>query len=118
MIEHELESLPSAQLFQLCAEHLDEGKYWAEFLKRYNRLLTRAVYGAYRRFALTESFLPETAADLLQEVYLELLKDDCQTLRHFRGAAEAEAEAYLAHTAIHITVTRLRREQASKRQVT
>src|SRR5438046_8056666 len=109
MTEYELEKLPGAQLFQLCAEHLDEGGCWEEFVRRYNNLLVRSVHRAYRRFASTESFLPATAADLLQEVYIELLKDDCRTLRHFRGEAEAEAEAYLAHIAIHITAARLRR---------
>ena len=63
MTEYELESLPSAQLFQLCAEHLDEGRCWEEFVKRYNDLLVRAVNRTYRRFASTESFSKQCEAE-------------------------------------------------------
>jgi RNA polymerase sigma factor (sigma-70 family) len=120
MTEHELESFPSAQLFQHCAEHLDKGEYWAEFVRRYNQILARAVYHAYRRFAPAALSQREVVADAMQdiyqEIYLELLQDNCQALRHFHGQTAAEAEAYLAHIAIHITVTHLRRSHALKRQ--
>ncbi len=117
MTEYELESLPGAQLFQLCAEHLDEGRRWEEFVRRYNGTLVRAVYRAYRRFAPVEQRSEAAVADTLQEVYLELLKDDCQALRRFQGETAAAAAAYLAHTAMYVTVSHLRRTQTFSRQV-
>lgn len=116
MIEHELETIPSAQLFQLCAEHLDEGGNWAEFVRRYNSLLARSVHQTYRRFTSHEQLPMITPADILQEVYVELLRNGGHALRQFRGTTEEEAQAYLAHIAIYVALRRLRQEQTFKRQ--
>jgi DNA-directed RNA polymerase specialized sigma24 family protein len=116
MTEHELESLPSPRLFQLCAEHSDQGEYWEEFLRRYNHILARAVYQAYRRFAPAESFSRAAAADTLQEVYIKLLNDGGYVLRRFQGQTAEQAQAYLACTAIHVTANQLRLARALKRQ--
>jgi RNA polymerase sigma factor (sigma-70 family) len=115
MMEPELEILPGARLFQLCADHLDGDEYWAEFVRRYNPVLARAVYHAYQRFAHAEPLSQTAIADTLQEIYLRLLKDDCQTLRRFAGQTEAEAQSFLAQTAIHIVADQLRRARALKR---
>ena len=117
MTEYELESLPSAQLFQLCAEHLDEGRCWDEFARRYNTTMVRAVHRAYRRFAPAAQRSEALIADTLQDVYLELLKDNCHVLRGFQGETSAAAEAYLAHTAMNVTVSHLRRTRTFSRQI-
>ena len=115
MIEFELEALSSLQLFQLCAEHWDQGEYWEEFLRRYNQLLVSSVYQAYRRFAKAGLPPPWAVAEVLQDTYLKILKNDCLMLRRFRGHSDQEARAYLVQAVIKITISRLRREHAKKR---
>jgi len=115
MIEFELETLPSAQLFELCAAHLERGEYWAEFNRRYNQILIRSVYYGYRRFAQAEPPNRWVVKELVQDVYAKLLKDDCLTLRRFRGHTEAEAQVYLSQAAVNVTADHLRHTHALKR---
>ena len=112
----ELGDLPCAQLFRLCAEHPEDGEYWEEFYKRYHAILGHGVHQAYRRFAAASHLAEATAADLLQDTYAKILKDDCLTLRRFRGATEAEARVYLLQTAINVTADHLRQARARKRR--
>jgi len=118
MRQAKLESLPSAKLFDLCATRFDDAQYWEEFVRRFNPSLTRSVYHAYRQFTGEEfSPTPLAVSDLLQEIYLRILQDDCSSLRSFRGEAEIEAEVYLMHIATSVTIDRLRRHHSIKRFV-
>jgi RNA polymerase sigma factor (sigma-70 family) len=118
MRKAKLESLPSAKLFDLCATRFEDAQYWEEFVRRFNQSLTRSVYQAYRQFT-GEEIMPSlwTVTDLLQEIYLKILQDDCASLRSFRGDAEIEAEVYLMHIATSVTIDRLRRQHSMKRFV-
>src|SRR5262245_6214733 len=116
MVETKLESLSSAQLFQLCATHFDDNVYWEEFVSRYNQTFVRGVYHAYRRFGRKMPPSREVVDDILQDVYIEVLKDQCASLQRFRGHTELEAQAYLTRLATNITFNYLRRTAALKRQ--
>lgn len=109
-------NLTGSSLFQLCAAHPGDDGYWSEFIRRYAPLLARSVAVAWRRYGPTAWPMREEADDLLQDIYAAILKDDCRLLRQFRGASDAEAEAYLAHTAINLTISHLRAMSAKKRQ--
>lgn len=108
--------LTSVELFHHCADNLSSEDFWEEFLRRYQQLIARSVSCAYRRFTCGDFTPVWRIAELTQEVYLRLLKDDCALLRRFHGATATAAEAYLAQIAIHTTGDVLRREMASKRQ--
>jgi RNA polymerase sigma factor (sigma-70 family) len=54
-------------------------------------------------------------ADILQDIYIEILKDQCASLQRFRGKSELEARAYLVRLATNITFNHLRRTSALKR---
>lgn len=110
------ESLSGNQLFQYCADHLCDEICWEEFLRRYQSLIARSVACAYRRFMRGDYAPPWRVAELAQEVYLKLLKDDCALLRRFRGENENAAEAYIAQIAMHAAGDVLRREAARKRR--
>ncbi|HKX27188.1 MAG TPA: hypothetical protein VJ302_05810 [Blastocatellia bacterium] len=116
MAETELNSLPSTQLFRLCATHFSDNTYWEEFVSRYNQILVRGVYHGYRRFGRQTPPSKEVVADLLQDVYIEVLKNQCASLLRFRGQTELEAQAYLVRLAANITSNHLRRTAALKRQ--
>jgi RNA polymerase sigma factor (sigma-70 family) len=103
------------QLFLLCATHPERDEYWELFIQRFNPLFTRCIVVAWRRHG--QGFWPpiDVTEDLLQEIYATILKNDARLLQNFRGNTEAEAEAYLARTAINITTSYLRALTAQKR---
>jgi len=105
----------SPQLFRLCATHPERDEHWELFVQRFNPLLARSVVVAWRRHE--QGFGPpkEVAEDLLQDIYATMLKNDARLLRNFRGDTEAEAQVYLARTAINLTTSYLRSRAARKR---
>ncbi len=115
MAESSPARLASPQLFRLCAAQPASEEYWLEFVRRFNPLLARSITVAWRRNGQGDWPPADLAADLLQDVYAAIVKHDFRLLRDFRGATEAEAEAYLAHTAINQTVSFLRARQALRR---
>lgn len=115
MTEPQLTTLPCTHLFQLCAANLKEEKYWAEFIRRYNAVLVRSVNLIIHQRAGAEWPRHLSQADILQDIYLHILKDDCQVLRRFRGETEKEAPIYLAQIATNIALDCLRRQQSQKR---
>lgn len=116
MTEPSLANVGSHQIFHLCAANPSNEEYWSEFVRRFNPLLARSVAIAYKRCTGGERISEDLAADLLQDVYTSIVKDDYRLLRQFRGRTNAEIEAYLAHTAINQTISHLRAKGAQKRQ--
>jgi len=119
MTHAELKALPSGKLFGCCASHFEDDQYWGEFVRRFNSCLTLTVYQSYRRFSGEGIPSLEVVSDLLQEVYLKILKNKCSALRRYRGGggSETEAEVYLMHIATSVTIDRLRRQNSLKRSV-
>lgn len=115
MTNTEIEALPSHRLFGLCASRFEDEQYWEEFVKRFNQSLTLSASQAYRRFS-GDAQPPDWAlSELLQEIYLKILKDKCSILRRFRGETEIEAEVYLMHIATSVTIDSLRWKLSFKR---
>ncbi|MEP7273435.1 MAG: hypothetical protein ABI882_18185 [Acidobacteriota bacterium] len=104
-----------AQLIRNCADCLEDDASWVEFVSRYDPILNRSVCRAYRRF--TQGGYPPRwrVAELVQDVYLRLLKNDCELLRRLRGETGSAAKAYFAQVAAHTTGDLLRQELAQKR---
>ncbi|HKQ75188.1 MAG TPA: sigma-70 family RNA polymerase sigma factor [Blastocatellia bacterium] len=115
MEESNLVAKPSPELFQLCAAHPYSQEYWEEFVRRFKPLLARSIVAAWRRNGQGSWPPDDLAYDLLQDVYLSVVKNDFRLLRNFRGQTEAEAEAYLAHAAINQTISFLRARHALRR---
>ena len=110
------ETLSDAQLLRYCADDLSHELLWDEFVKRFEPVLARSTARAYRRF--TRGVYPPSwrVSELVQEVYLRVLKDDCELLRRFRGETERTVRAYLSQIAVNTTGDELRHEYARKRQ--
>ncbi len=115
MTQAELKALPSIKLFDLCASHYDDDRYWEEFVRRFNPLLANSVYQTYRRFSIDGLPSAEAVSDILQETYLRILKDKCAALLRFRGKSEFEVEVYLMHISTSVTIDHLRRQRSLKR---
>ena len=103
------------ELFRLCANNPDNDGYWQEFVRRFNPLLARSIAVAWRRNGQGDWPPADVAADLLQDSYTAIVKNDFRLLHNFRGTTNAEAEAYLAQTAINQTITYLRNRKALRR---
>lgn len=108
-------TLSGPSLFRQCADCPDSREHWEEFVHRYNPLLVRSVRVAWRRHGPKNRPVTEVAADLLQNVYLAILRNEYRLLQNFLGSTEEEANAYLARTAINETVTYLRAQRALRR---
>lgn len=115
MADVPLAMIASPQLFQLCAADPHNDEYWLEFVRRFNPLLVRSITVTWRRNGQGDWPPHDLAADLLQDVYANIVKNNFGFLRNFRGASAAEAEAYLAHAAINQTISFLRQRQALRR---
>ncbi|MBI1760648.1 MAG: hypothetical protein HYR56_04345 [Acidobacteria bacterium] len=76
-------------LFQLCAAQPQRDEYWLEFVRRFNPLLVRSITVAWRKSGQGPWPPAEIAADLLQDVYTAIVKNDFGLLRNLRGAAPA-----------------------------
>jgi DNA-directed RNA polymerase specialized sigma24 family protein len=105
-----LEAIPSYILFRCCASHFDDDRYWREFVRRYSQSLIRSVYQSYRRFSVDDSPSREVVSDIIQEIYLKILKDSCADLLRFCGTSEIDAELYLTHIATSVTIDHIRRQ--------
>lgn len=108
-------SLTDLQLISICSDPQEDPACWAEFVRRYQSVLSRSVASSYRRF--TRGLYPPAwrVAELVQEVYLRLLKKERVLLRRFRGVTETSAKAYFSHIAANTTGDILRQELAQKR---
>jgi len=104
------------QLFQLCAAHPDNNEHWSEFIRRFNPLLARSIRVAWQRCGQGDWPPPDLMSDLLQDIYLSIVNHEFRLLRNFRGASDAEAEAYLAHVAINRAISFMRSRQALRRR--
>src|SRR5262245_50741662 len=112
MAENPHTVITNPELFRLCAAHPDRDEYWLEFVRRFNPLLVRSIAVAWRRNGQGDWPPTDIAADLLQDSYTAIVKNNFRLLQNFRGETDAEAEAYLAQTAINQTISYLRNRKA------
>jgi RNA polymerase sigma factor (sigma-70 family) len=104
-------------LFRQCVADPENGDHWQEFVRKYNPLIVRNVASTWRKYGPSQFPAKEQAEDLLQNVYLAIVKNDFRMLRNFRGETEEEANAYLVRTVINETIAYLRRNLTLRRNV-
>lgn len=110
-------TLSGPSLFRQCVADPSNGDYWQEFVRKYNALIVRNVASTWRRYGPGNFPPKEQIEDLMQDVYVAIVKHDFRLLRNFRGETEEEANAYLARTAINETIAYLRRQRTLRRMV-
>ena len=104
-------SLSSNQLVQECLRAGNEAA-WEEFLNRYHALIVTVISRTARRWNVTT---PAMLEDLVQEVYLKLCADHCQSLRDFQGAHPDSLFAYLKVTSTNLVWDHFKARRARKR---
>jgi RNA polymerase sigma factor (sigma-70 family) len=85
-------------------------KLWAEFVRRYERLLMSCVLKVLRRYGAT--FSREDLDDLVGDVWLTLLRDDMKKLRQYDATRGFRIASFLGLVATNATIDHLRARQA------
>jgi RNA polymerase sigma-70 factor (ECF subfamily) len=104
-------SLSPNQLVQDCIRAGNDAA-WEEFLNRFHILIVTVVSRTARRWNVTA---PAVVEDLVQEVYLKLCADHCQSLRDFHGVNRESLFAYLKVTASNLVHDHFKARSARKR---
>ena len=112
--------LSNEQLISICREqHSNSNLFdlaWVEFKIRFDQYIRLYIKKTIRMVNPGAENYQELLEDLIQEVYLKLLSEDCQALKEFRGGKENSFLAYLARISANIVMERGRRGQANKRR--
>jgi DNA-directed RNA polymerase specialized sigma24 family protein len=110
--------LRPVELFSRCAADRTDTAVWSEFLRRYVQKIRYFIRGTLRRTFGTESdpgvFSVRGAVqenDLLQNVIVRLVENDCAAMKRFTGTTEDELLAYLAVIARSVVIDTLRRQR-------
>jgi RNA polymerase sigma factor (sigma-70 family) len=113
-----LKNLSNTKLVKLCAEETQNELAWAEFYARFNEPIRLALLRECRRKFLknNRAQFDESFADLVQEVYLKLVQENCKALRNFIGSNENAIYTYLAVIASNVVCGHLIKEGAVKRR--
>lgn len=93
---------------------------WQEFVRRYHRTIRNNVLKTFNLMALRESdrraqFPKDSIDDLVQAVYLHLVKDSNHALNRFKGRYEESIYRYLGVISINVVRDHFREIRALKR---
>jgi RNA polymerase sigma factor (sigma-70 family) len=83
---------------------------WAEFVERYQRLITSCVLKVLRRYGAV--FSAEDLDDLVGDVWLTLLRDDMRKLRQYDAARGFRIASFIGLVATNVAIDHLRARQA------
>jgi RNA polymerase sigma factor (sigma-70 family) len=85
-------------------------RHWAEFVRRYERLITSCVLKVLRRYGAL--FSTEDLDDLVGDVWLTLLRDDMKKLRQYDESRGFRIASFIGLVATNVTIDHLRARQA------
>lgn len=91
--------LSNAALIKKCAESSENQSTWLEFIRRFDRHIKLSVLRAFRLLStnlLHRETLKEDIRDLVQEVYIRLVKNDCRALKTFKPKYDDAFYGYLS----------------------
>ena len=91
--------LSNAALIKKCAESLENQSTWIEFIRRFDRHIKLSVLRAFRLLSINllhRETLKEDIRDLVQEVYIRLVKNDCRALKTFKPKYDDAFYGYLS----------------------
>lgn len=93
------------ELLRRCLRH-DKGA-WDEFVSRYSRLIYNYIHSVFR--VKGSSLSQDTAADIFQEIFLNLTKENFRKLRQFEGRNNASLASWLRIITINFCLDYLRK---------
>lgn len=107
------EELTHNELIKLLAREPANEQAWKEFVTRFHEYICAVIY----RECKLRSYADDGSGveDLAQEVYMILVKNDCDALRKFEGRWENSIYKYLATTSIRTVLYHIYKADAQKR---
>ena len=119
----DLRLIDPIELFRLCACNREDSDAWSEFLRRYTVKLKHFIHGTLRQTSESASHQKGPImsgriqeGDLLQNVIVRLIENDCATMKRFSGTSENDLLAYLAVICRSTVLDTFRRNNALKRR--
>jgi RNA polymerase sigma factor (sigma-70 family) len=88
----------------------ERDRLWASFARRYERLLASCVIKVLRRYGA--AFCRDDLDDLVNDVWLLLLRDDMRKLRQYDATRGFRIASFLGLVATNATIDHLRARQA------
>lgn len=108
------ENTSAADLLRECGQKLTDLALWQQFEDRFHRLIMTYVLRVMgNRFGQDGL---DDACDLVQEVYLRLVRNDGRWLRSFKGQTDFSVMAFLSRIAVSVVTDHYRSQQAGKRK--
>lgn len=80
---------------------------WSEFLLRYSRLIYNYIYSVFTIKGRVAS--PELIEDIFQEIFHELIKDNCRKLSTYQSKNGCSLASWLRQVTINFTIDYLRK---------
>lgn len=118
----DLQRIDTIELLWLCVADREIQPTWSELLRRILPRLKIIIRRALAQSGGTTAVSASRAfsgglqeSDLIQQVILRLVADDCELLRRFSGNTEDDLFAYLAVISRSVVRDSLRRQRALKR---
>jgi RNA polymerase sigma factor (sigma-70 family) len=107
------EQLTHNELLKLLAREPANGQAWKEFVTRFHEYICAVIY----RECKLRSYADDGSGveDLAQEVYMILVRNDCDALKKFEGRWENSIYKYLATTSIRTVLYHIYKAGAQKR---
>jgi RNA polymerase sigma factor (sigma-70 family) len=92
-----------------------DAEAWDEFIDRYHRRIVVYATRAARATSGASQPVPDGRAELVQEVYVRLLANDCRALQAWRGDSEQSLLSYLATIVHAVACDAVKRGRSRKR---
>ncbi|RME00109.1 MAG: sigma-70 family RNA polymerase sigma factor [Calditrichaeota bacterium] len=109
----DLSRISHNELIELITRECKNEKAWREFIRRYNTFIASVVLRQckYLNYSAGENQLE----DLIHQVYLKLLEDNCKALKVFKRQYENAIFKYLRTIAIRVVLIEFAKSRALKR---
>ena len=109
--------MKNTDLVALCAREPWNRKAWLEFYERFDDRIRLVIYRECKAICVPnrDAQFQETAEDLLQDVYMKLLSNNCKALNDFIGASENSIYTYLGIIARNVVRNYTTKINAQKR---
>ena len=109
--------LKNTDLVKLCANNPNNNSAWFEFLSRYEQNIYHTITQECKKIKYNKYCFQfeETVKDLVQDVYLKILENDCKALKQFRGESEYSIYSYLNIIAKNVVKNYIMKMHAQKR---
>ena len=113
----DLKRISNTKLIKLCASNPRNESAWLEFYRRFDERIGLVVYRECkeRRVTNNPTQLRQIVQDLVQDVYMRLVENNCRALKSFKGKSENSIYTYLGIIAKNVVLNYVIMMGAQKR---